>query len=305
MVGTIPFLGVYMILFLWIFRFLFVFRRRISCMAGMMAAMAIGMTIGLGMGTLISMWLPDQFFQATILSMMIGGVIGAIAGAPISIMAVLDGLLAGIMGGMMGTMLLTMIPSENVESAIKIMMVLYGAITFLLFIMLQGEIKEEHLNKQSFLLTKPISMFVAIGLLFMITHQTAGISAGQWEDHSAHSQSISKDDLTPLKKTAEQSDVPIKTNLELLVKASEFSFSPVDIQLAVNEPFIITLENAGEVEHDFEIIGTDIHVHAIPGKSAKVTGNIAKAGTYEAVCTLPGHKEAGMISLVEVSSTST
>ena len=305
MLGTIPFLGLYIILFIWIFRFLIVFRRRISCMAGMMAAMAIGMMIGLGMGTLISVWLPDQIFQATILSMLMGGVIGAITGSPISIMAVLDGLLAGIMGGMMGTMLLTMIPSTNLESIIKIMTVIYGAIVFLLLLMLQGEIKEEHLNKRSFLLSKPISMFVAIGLLFLITHHTTGISAGPWEDHSKHSQSISKDDQTPVKTPIGQTDIPIKTNLELLVNATEFSFSPVAIQLVVNEPFTITLVNGGKDEHDFDIIGTDIHVHAKPGKSNKVSGNIPKAGTYIAVCTLPGHKEAGMISLVEVSPTST
>lgn len=305
MVGTIPFLGVYMILFFWIFRFLFVFRRRISCMAGMMAAMAVGMTFGLGIGTLISVWLPDQFFQATMLSMLIGGLIGAITGASISMMAILDGLLSGIMGGMMGTMLLTMIPYANMESTIKIMMVIYSAIIFLLFLMLQGEIKEEHLNKQSFLLSKPISMFVAICLLFLITHQTTGLSTGQWEDHSTHPQTISKNDQTHFNKTAKQPDAPNKTNLELLVKATEFSFSPIAIQLAVDEPFTITLENDGEVEHDFEIIGTDIHVHAKPGKSAIVTGNITKVGTYEAICTLPGHKETGMISLVEVSLLST
>lgn len=40
-----------------------------SCMVGMMAAMALGMTIGLGMDTLLAIWLPGQFFQATMLSM--------------------------------------------------------------------------------------------------------------------------------------------------------------------------------------------------------------------------------------------
>lgn len=58
--------------------------------------------------------------------------------------------------------------------------------------------------------------------------------------------------------------------------------------------------NAGNVEHDFEIVGTDIHVHAKPGQRSSVIATLEKTGEYRAVCTLPGHQEAGMISAVRV-----
>lgn len=316
MAGALPFLGIYFVLTIWILGFLEVFRKRLSCMAGMMAAMALGMTIGLGMGTLLAIWLPGQFFQATMLSMLIGGIVGTLAGLPISIMAVLDGLLAGIMGGMMGAMLTVMIPSAYIDPTLKIITVLCSGIIFLLFLMLQGEIKAEHLIHRSFLLSKPISMFAIIGIFLMIIHQTSGASSSQSEDHSAHSQLPQGETISCLQpecnaevKTPEtrqqleqipkqQTYVPRKN--ELLIKAEEFSFNPSSLRIAANEKIRITLDNTGDVEHDFEIIGTNIHVHAGPGKKSVTMATIEKSGTYKAVCTLPGHKEAGMISIVQV-----
>mgnify|MGYP001157840347 CR=1 FL=1 len=53
--------------------YLFVFRSRISNMAGMMAAMTIGMSNGLAVGIVMSLWLPSQFLYATLWSILIGG----------------------------------------------------------------------------------------------------------------------------------------------------------------------------------------------------------------------------------------
>lgn len=168
MTFTLPYAGIYALLSLWILAFIVVFRHRIPCMVGMMAAMTLGMTVGLGMGTLFVLWLPGQFFHATVFSMLIGGLIGAVSGVPVSIMAVLDGLLSGIMGGMMGTMFMVMIPASYTIVAIKIMSVLCTGVLFLLFLMLQGEIKLEHLQKRSSLLSKPVSMFAVIVLFAVI-----------------------------------------------------------------------------------------------------------------------------------------
>jgi hypothetical protein len=170
-VSTLPLLGIYIILSIWILGFLFVFRHRLTCMAGMMSSMALGMSIGMGMGTLIAAWLPGQFFQAAVLSMIIGGGIGSLAGIPISIMAVLDGLMSGLMSGMMGSMLIMMIPSAFVDPALKIMAVLCSGIVFLLLLMLQGEIKADHLKQSSFILSKPLSMFIVISFFFFVIHQ--------------------------------------------------------------------------------------------------------------------------------------
>lgn len=169
--ATYPFIVIYAILMVWIFRFMFVFRHHLTCMAGMMSAMGLGMSMGLGVGTLMSVWFSDQFFQAIILSMIIGGIIGVLAGIPISVMAVLDGLLSGMMAGMMGTMFMAMIPSLYIEPALKIMAVLSSGTVFLVFLMLQGEIKTKYLKPRSFVLSKPQPMFIVVVVCFIIIHQ--------------------------------------------------------------------------------------------------------------------------------------
>jgi heme/copper-type cytochrome/quinol oxidase subunit 2 len=304
MISTLPLLGIYIILSIWILGFQFVFRHRLTCMAGMMSSMALGMSIGLGMGTLIAAWLPGQFFQATVLSMIIGGGIGALAGIPISIMAVLDGLLSGLMSGMMGSMLMVMIPSAFAGPTLKIMVVLCSGIVFLLLLMLQGEIKEGHLKQRSFILSKPLSMFVVIAFFFLVIHQTSILSADPSIDHASSMQSTPESQQEENHDHSGQflSDQSSKVSKEWIVKASEFNFSPSPLHSKVNEQVRITLENTGKVEHDFEIIGTNVHLHAKPGKKESTIFSLDQPGEYKAVCTLPGHREAGMISIIRVSS---
>ncbi|WP_442600636.1 hypothetical protein [Paenibacillus sp. KN14-4R] len=133
--------GLFTILTFWIAGYVGIFRKDISKMAGMMAAMAVGMTVGLVCGSLFTIWMPGQFYQSTIISMLVGGAAGGIIGVPISLMAVLDGLLSGIMSGMMGTMLMVMVPAPYTDSAIKFISILCSGILFILFIMLLGEVK--------------------------------------------------------------------------------------------------------------------------------------------------------------------
>lgn len=165
---TVSLAVIYTVLSLWILIFIIVFRHRLSSMVGMISAMTQGMTVGLGFGTLFVIWLPLEFFHATVFSMLIAGAIGGASGFPISIMAVLDGLLSGFMAGMMGTMFIVMIPQTYTESAIRVMAVLCSGVLFLLLLLLQSEVQTEHLQKRSYLLTKPGYMFAVIILSFII-----------------------------------------------------------------------------------------------------------------------------------------
>ncbi|MGG2196850.1 cupredoxin domain-containing protein [Paenibacillus validus] len=266
-------------------------------MAGMMAAMVQGMTIGLGVGTLLVIWLPGEIFHATIISMLIGGIIGTVSGIPISIMAILDGLLSGIMGGMMGTMFMVMIPTSYTIAAIKIMSVLCTGVLFLLFLMLQGEIKLEHLQKRSSLLSKPVSMFAVIVLFAVII--ILGVGSDLHNNYYGKQYNNTADPNATHEHQLEK-NLPDLSKNELAIIANEFSFSPSTIHMNANEKIKIILYNAGNVEHDFEIVGTDIHVHAKPGQRSSVIATLEKTGEYRAVCTLPGHQEAGMISAVRV-----
>ncbi|MEB3100137.1 hypothetical protein [Ferviditalea candida] len=164
---TFTFIGIFAVLSIWILRFVSVFRHKLSCMAGMMAAMVLGMTTGLGSSMLLTFsWPSGALLQTMIGGMLIGGFTGLLAGIPISLMAVLDGLLSGIMSGMMGTMLAVMIPYADMGIALKIIAVLCGGILFVLFLMLQGEIKEEHLQQHSRIFSKPHTMFLVIIMFF-------------------------------------------------------------------------------------------------------------------------------------------
>jgi uncharacterized cupredoxin-like copper-binding protein len=267
-------------------------------MVGMMAAMALGMTVGLAMGTLLTLWLPGQFFQSTLISMLIGGAIGITAGAPISLIAVIDGLLSGIMGGTMGTMLMVMMPIHYAGVMVKIMSVLCSGLVFLLLLMLQGEIRTDYIRQKSFLLSKPISMFLVIAFILSFTllvqnEQTSGhymVSPDPIPEHSGHTHNLST-------KQIESGDT---VDNELVIKAMEFSFTPSSIRVIVGQKIRITLDNTGQVEHDFEIAGTNIHIHAAPGKKSSMIVSLDKAGYYQVICTLPGHKEVGMTASIHV-----
>lgn len=84
----------------------------------------------------------------------------------------------------------------------------------------------------------------------------------------------------------------------------DFAFEPRTIQVRAGTVEFV-LVNQGAVEHDFVIPSLEAHgVHAehvvAPGQTLVVTKDL-RPGTYEAICTIPGHKEAGMVATVEVS----
>jgi uncharacterized cupredoxin-like copper-binding protein len=106
---------------------------------------------------------------------------------------------------------------------------------------------------------------------------------------------------------------------ELIVEMSDFAYSPSSITLPAGQPVTLSLNNTGKIEHDFvveaidattEVIqdngsnahhahgaeqNYDLHVSARPGETSIVQLTIAEPGTYKIICSVPGHKEAGMI----------
>ncbi len=85
----------------------------------------------------------------------------------------------------------------------------------------------------------------------------------------------------------------------------EFAFEPRPLKVKTGTVRFL-LMNRGTVEHDFAILalqGHDEHEkHLVrPGETKTVEIELPP-GTYEAICTVPGHKEAGMAMSIEVSS---
>lgn len=86
------------------------------------------------------------------------------------------------------------------------------------------------------------------------------------------------------------------------VESTEFAFEPAELTIEAGRSVAVTLTNAGEVEHEWELIGDDgsaiAHAHAGVGDEATVVFTLDEPGTYEVRCTIPGHAEEGMIGKV-------
>lgn len=104
------------------------------------------------------------------------------------------------------------------------------------------------------------------------------------------------------------------------------SFAPTQVTATVAQPITVVFVNEGAVEHDWVVMnvpvrdvqatvegtgGThqtrtgdgstpSIHVAAMPGERGEVRFTAERAGRYTVVCTVPGHKEAGMMGMLTV-----
>ncbi len=85
--------------------------------------------------------------------------------------------------------------------------------------------------------------------------------------------------------------------------ATEFKWTPKDVTVAPGEvTFAVT--NKGTIEHNFVV--EDAKGKALkqfdgiqPGKTVQVKVSL-KVGKYTIACTVPGHREAGMIATLTV-----
>ncbi|MEX0766372.1 MAG: cupredoxin domain-containing protein [bacterium] len=104
---------------------------------------------------------------------------------------------------------------------------------------------------------------------------------------------------SPAPRTTEEGTMPVVN-----VVAKEFAFEPKEIKVnAGMAKFLV--RNDGAVEHDFEIVGVAEHGAEHEGKliqpsEARVVEVELKSGTYQVVCTVAGHKEAGMVATIVV-----
>lgn len=95
---------------------------------------------------------------------------------------------------------------------------------------------------------------------------------------------------------------PVHGAAEVTVTATEMAFAPDMLELVAGEPVNVTLANDGELEHDWELAATGVHLHATAGDRATGALVVHEPGRYEAICTVPGHADAGMRMRVEVAA---
>ena len=91
------------------------------------------------------------------------------------------------------------------------------------------------------------------------------------------------------------------TPKELSVEASDFKFDPVTINLKAGEPVQATITNTGTLAHTFTIPDLDVNVSLAAGQTATIDFTPTESGTFELLCTVLGHKDAGMVGTVVVA----
>jgi uncharacterized cupredoxin-like copper-binding protein len=89
------------------------------------------------------------------------------------------------------------------------------------------------------------------------------------------------------------------------VTLADFAITPKAVAVPAG-PVRFEVVNRGVVEHDFHIPALEgRHAHAQrllkPGERRTFAYTV-RPGTYEVVCTIPGHREAGMVASLEVGS---
>jgi len=113
---------------------------------------------------------------------------------------------------------------------------------------------------------------------------------------------------------------------EITVEAKEFAFSPAVIEVTAGQPVKLTFRNTGALEHDFSVMefpmaGTsaatepmgghdmgnmtaepELHVAAMTGQTSALEFTPSQPGRYEFLCTVSGHKQAGMVGSLVVES---
>jgi nitrite reductase (NO-forming) len=95
------------------------------------------------------------------------------------------------------------------------------------------------------------------------------------------------------------------TNLQLQVTGSEFKFQMSNQRVPVGQKVTISFTNHGTIEHNFTSDIAGVHLVAQPGQTVSTTTSFSSAGDVYFVCTIPGHKEAGMQTKVAAAASST
>jgi uncharacterized cupredoxin-like copper-binding protein len=109
-----------------------------------------------------------------------------------------------------------------------------------------------------------------------------------------------------------------------VVGTDSLAFSPAEYAVRAGDAIELVLRSEPGVEHDLvvegaggvgsafdqegghshdddELVPEDLHIaHALAGEEARSLFTISEPGTYEVYCSIPGHREAGMIGTLAV-----
>lgn len=280
------------------------FRHKLSKMQAMVITMAMGMNIGLTAGVLFGTYYQGDLYTSTLVSAGIGVIAGSASGIAFGILPSLEGFMSGLMGGMMGAMLGEMVSQNQAFTMLNILLTLTTS-SLLLYNILSAKSSID--EKKWFL--KPVLTFVLLFSFLYFGNQLdkskafSNFSSSQaGQDHSEHGNTKNLN----------------ANEIVLTVHPSKFSYDPSEITLKKDKEASLILKNLDNTDHDIEIKeiaiktennqhgnhGTaqaDFHLHASGKSEATLTFTPLKSGVFEFYCSIPGHKENGMIGTITVN----
>ena len=80
-------------------------------------------------------------------------------------------------------------------------------------------------------------------------------------------------------------------------------FQPSTLSVHAGEPVQLTLQNTGQLPHDFTLtegVTEPVKITAMGGTAASATFTIDTPGMYSFDCSMPGHTAAGMRGTITV-----
>jgi plastocyanin len=93
-----------------------------------------------------------------------------------------------------------------------------------------------------------------------------------------------------------QAPVPGAPDIEVVTR--DFSFSPTELTVPAGTTVNVVLVNDGDLLHDLTIPALGFRLEASPGTRTSSSLTVASQGTYQFICSVPGHREAGMEGVV-------
>ncbi len=85
------------------------------------------------------------------------------------------------------------------------------------------------------------------------------------------------------------------------ISGEEFAFNPDSLTVSAGEEVEITFTNDGNLSHNLTIPAFDVETETIQaGNSTTVTFTADQTGTFDIICSVSGHKQAGMVGELTV-----
>jgi len=99
---------------------------------------------------------------------------------------------------------------------------------------------------------------------------------------------------------ASPSASPVAGEADVTVTMVDIAFEPNEFTIAADTDVVVFLLNDGALEHNFVIDELGVASETVPGGGSTTVTINAPAGTYEYYCSIPGHREAGMVGTLTV-----